>query len=101
MTSNRASHQSEDPNLFLEAHALLAVGIDGTVVAINVNPENHYFADDASKGADHLASVLSYWPDSSPNEPGLYEFKGYTYLELFGSAGWRVVHRGSCIKVAC
>lgn len=91
----------DDPNLLLEAQALLAVGIDGTVVAIRVSPDNQYLADDASKGADHLAGVLRYWPDSTPDEPGLYEFKGHTCLELFGSAGWRVVHRGKCEKVAC
>lgn len=85
----------------IEARALLAVGIDGSVVVLQVNPENQFLLHDAALSADKLLNVLKFSPESGPQGPGLYEFKGYSALEPENTISARIIHRGQCVKVAC
>lgn len=87
-------------DVFLEARALLAVGMDGSVVILQVNAENQYLVRDACV-RNVSSDVLIFSPEAEPQGPGLYEFKGYSSIESAGSADARVIHRGICAKVAC
>lgn len=82
-------------DMFIEARALLAVGLDGNIVVLSVSPGNDYFVTDARRGKPNIR------PSPMPTEPGLYEFRGYTAMEYDGSLNRQVVHRGQCQKVAC
>jgi hypothetical protein len=94
-------NQSQIPNIMLEAHALLAVGMDGTVVVLEVNSDNTYLDVDARLRAGAITDVIKFMPDAFPQGPGLYEFRGFTAPEPNSAAGFQFVHRGRCSKVAC
>jgi len=83
-----------------DARALLAVGLDGRFVLLQVDTENIFLAQDALLNPSELQDVFKIWPESVPSGPGLYEFKGYTAVEPVGSGESRMVHRGHCSKVA-
>lgn len=85
----------------LEARALLAVGIDGSMVILEVDPKNFYLLHDAKSQSTTLSNVMKFTPEFEPQGPGLYEFKGYSAFEFDQSAVPRVIHRGQCTKVAC
>lgn len=88
-------------DILLEARALLAVGIDGRFVVLDVNPENEYLASDVRTFGWHLGEVMKFSSESTPAEAGLYEFRGFTARENLPGFGNRVMHRGTCTKVAC
>jgi hypothetical protein len=88
-------------DILLEARALLAVGIDGRFVVLDVNSENEYLASDVRAFGEHLGDVMKCSPESMPLEAGLYEFKGFSARENLPGFGNRLIHRGTCTKIAC
>lgn len=86
---------NELSDLFLEARALLAVGMDGNIVVLAVSPENPYLVSAAREGTVNIR------PLPVPTEPGLYEFRGYSTMEYDTGFKPHVIHRGQCHKVAC
>lgn len=88
-------------DLLVEARALLAVGMDGSIVILQVNPENHFLSRDATLSAGELGKVIKFAPESEPRAPGIYEFRGYSAFEPDDTTSARIIHRGQCIKVAC
>jgi hypothetical protein len=83
-----------------DARALLAVGLDGRFVVLQVDAENIFLAKDAVLDSRDLEAVLKIWPESAPAGPGLYEFRGFSALESLATGEARMVHRGHCSKVA-
>lgn len=74
-----------------EAKALVAVGMNGEMVILSVAPGNN----DLTLDAKTYPAEVTLWPNSPPQSPGLYEFKGYTALEIFDDFSPVTVHRGS------
>src|SRR3989338_5437874 len=72
------SHCMQNSN---EAKALVAIGMNGEMVILSVSPENYELTLDAKT----YPAELALWPSAAPlpRDPGLYEFKGYTALEVF------------------
>lgn len=89
------------PDVLLEARALLAVGMDGTIVVLEVNTDNIYLHRDAREHSRCLFNAIKFMPGTSPEYPGLYEFRGFTAPEPDSTRGYRFVHRGRCLKIAC
>ncbi|MBC55044.1 MAG: hypothetical protein CMQ34_14545 [Gammaproteobacteria bacterium] len=94
-------HSIPDSAAFVEAKALLAIGMDGTFVVLQVNPENQFLMHDAKLGSIELAKILKFKHPQEPQEPGIYEFTGFSALEPFDAHSVRIIHRGHCVKIAC
>tara|TARA_R100001594_G_scaffold54219_1_gene87808 strand:+ start:178 stop:438 length:261 start_codon:yes stop_codon:yes gene_type:complete len=84
----------------IEARALLAIGMDGSFVVLEVNADNNFLAHDANLPPSQLMRVLKFATNSAPRGPGIYEFTGYSALEPYDATSIRVVHRGECVRVA-
>lgn len=80
-----------------EAKALVAIGMNGEMVILSVSPGNYELILDAKT----YPAELALWPSAAPlpRDPGLYEFKGYTALEVFDDLSPVTVHRGSFERV--
>jgi hypothetical protein len=89
------------PDVLIEARALLAVGMDGTIVVLEVNKDNIYLCQDAKECSGSITNVIKFTPDARPERPGLYEFRGFTAPEPDATCGYRFIHRGQCSKIAC
>lgn len=87
-------------NMLLEAKAILAIGVDGSMVILQVDSSNPLLVNDSSLSSHELSDILYINQDGQPDGPGLYEFKGYSAFELLNDEVSRVIHRGYCTKIA-
>jgi hypothetical protein len=94
-------HKTTMPDVLIEARALLAVGMDGTIVVLEVNTDNIYLNRDAKERSGSIMNVIKFLPDARPECPGLYEFRGFTAPEPDATCGYKFIHRGRCLKIAC
>jgi hypothetical protein len=92
---------AESADFILEPRALIAVGLNGDIVVLQVGDGNVYLSQDAAKSSSYLAHCLVLSTEKTHIKSGTYEFKGYSAVEISAANKACVLHREACSKVAC